>query len=475
MAHVHMVGIGGAGMSAIAQVLLAQGDRVSGSDIAASDVTERLAGWGARVTIGHRPENVPADADMVVVSRAIDGDNPEVQEALRRGLPLQQRGEMLARIMDRSKGVAVAGTHGKTTTTSMTALVLERGGLDPAVLVGGTVPHLGGNARAGHGPFVVAEADESDGSFLLLHPHIAVVTNVEADHLDHWGDLDHIVDGFRRFLDQVDQDGLRVVCADDPLLRLMADEGRAAAKGRAADGGRWRTYGLVGPADLMGLAPQMQGIGSRTEVRLLDKRLGVLELQVPGLHNINNALAATAVGLEAGLDFETIAGALCEFTGVQRRFQLRGEAAGVRVVDDYGHHPSEIRVTLRAARQASGGRVIVCFQPHRYTRTKFLLEEFGQAFRDADHIYITDIYAASEKPIPGLSGQAVVDAIHRHTGQPAEYVPSLDDLPERVADIARAGDLVLTLGAGNIWRAGAHILESLAAREGGPGCPSHQQ
>jgi len=469
MAHVHMVGIGGAGMSAIAQVLLAQGDRVSGSDIAASDVTERLSGWGSRVTIGHRPENVPTDADMVVVSRAIDGDNPEVQEALRRGLPLLQRGEMLARIMERSKGVAVAGTHGKTTTTSMIALVLERGGLDPAVLVGGTVPHLGGNARAGHGPFLVAEADESDGSFLLLQPHIAVVTNVEADHLDHWGDLDHIVDGFRRFLGKVDDGGLAVVCADDALLRRMADEGRAAP------GHRWFTYGLTGPADLMGLAPQLEGMGSRTEVHLSDKHLGYLELQVPGLHNITDALAAVAVGLEAGLDFETIARALREFTGAQRRFQLRGEAAGVRVVDDYGHHPSEIRVTLRAARQASGGRVIVCFQPHRYTRTQFLLEEFGQAFRDADHIYITDIYAASEKPIAGLSGQTVVEAIHRHTGQRAEYVPSPEDLPERVAAVARPGDLVLTLGAGNIWRAGAHILESLAAREEDPGWSSHRQ
>ena len=462
MTRIHMVGIGGAGMSAIAQILLAEGATVYGSDVDASATTERLQQWGARVAIGHRPENL-GDADLVVVSRAIAEDNPEVQEARRRGIPLLQRGEMLARLMASRKGVAVAGTHGKTTTTSMISLVLERGGLDPAVLVGGTVPHLGGNARPGKGEFLVAEADESDGSFLLLHPYIAVVTNIEADHLDHWGDLEHIVEGFGRFLDQVTPGGLAVVCDDDPLLRRMAEEGRQRGNQR------WMTYGLAGQADLMGVNPDLRPLGSRTEVRRSGRSLGYLELSVPGLHNVSNALAAVAVGLEAGLSFNTIALALSEFRGAQRRFQLTGEAGGVRVVDDYGHHPSEIKVTLRAARRATPGQVIVCFQPHRYTRTHFLLDEFGQAFRDADHIFITDIYAASEKPIPGVSGRSVAESVRRHTGQQAEFVPSLADLPERVAQVARPGDLVLTLGAGNIWTAGAHILERLAGAAGASG------
>lgn len=494
MSRIHMVGIGGAGMSAIAQVLLARGDSVSGSDVIASATTERLQGWGARVAIGHRPENL-GDAEMVVVSRAISLDNPEVEEARRRGLPVLQRGEMLAQLMDSQKGVVVAGTHGKTTTTSMIALVLERGGLDPAVLVGGTVPHLGGNARSGQGPYLVAEADESDGSFLLLHPYIAVVTNIEADHLDHWGSLEHIIEGFRQFLGQVVPGGLAVVCHDDPLLRVTAEEGKAqgadGARGATTHGAsraagevpqhRWLTYGLIGEADLTGRTPELSGFGSRTEVWRGDQRLGVLELRVPGLHNMSDALAAVAVGLEVGLPFEVIADALRDFTGAQRRFQLIGEAAGVRVVDDYGHHPSEIRATLRAARQVvagpggESGRVIVCFQPHRYTRTRFLLEEFGQAFTDADSIFISEIYAASEKPIPGVTGAAVVDAIRRHTGQEADFVPTLAELPRRVAEVATPGDLVLTLGAGNVWTVGSHILERLAPAGEGPGWSSHQR
>ncbi|MHB9145181.1 MAG: UDP-N-acetylmuramate--L-alanine ligase [Symbiobacteriia bacterium] len=463
MPKVHMVGIGGAGMSAIAQILLAQGTEVTGSDVTASATTDRLSGWGARVVIGHAAENL-GDADMVVVSRAIQDDNPEVAAAQRQGVPVLQRGEMLARLMDKQKGVVVAGTHGKTTTTSMIALVLERGGLDPAALVGGTVPHLGGNARAGQGEYLVAEADESDGSFLLLQPHIAVVTNIEADHLDHWGSLDRIIEGFRQFLSQVTPGGAAIVCQDDDLLRSMAEAGREAdqASGRNR---RWLTYGLTGQPDILGKHPELSGFGSRTEVYRHGEYLGLLELVVPGRHNIADALAAVTAGLEVGLSFHVIASALREFTGVQRRFQRIGMARGVTVVDDYAHHPSEIRATLQAARQVAAGKVIVCFQPHRYTRTQFLLEEFGRAFANADGIFITDIYAASEPPIPGVTGRAVVEAIGRHTGQAAEFVPRLQDVPARVAAVAAPGDLVLTLGAGNIWTAGAHILERLRASE----------
>ncbi|HEY3315583.1 MAG TPA: UDP-N-acetylmuramate--L-alanine ligase [Bacillota bacterium] len=456
MSHYHFIGIGGSGMSGIAKVLLQMGHRVSGSDLAASANTRRLTGMGAEVKLGHRADNLAGPAggdrpDVVVVSSAIRPGNEELDAARRSGLPIRRRAEVLAEIMRTGRGVAVAGCHGKTTTSSMIALMMEGAGLDPTFVVGGEVRDLGTNAALGRGAYVVAEADESDGSFLDLSPVIAVVTNIEADHLDHYGDLGHIIEAFEAFLRRLPQAGLAVLGYDNEWVRQIG--------GR--HGGRKVTYALDEKADLTTSAIGLRGIGTSCTAYLRGKQLGRLELAVPGRHNVQDALAAVAVGLEAGLSFVDIATALKGFTGAERRFQKVGEARGVTIVDDYAHHPTEIAATLRSARQLGYGRVICVFQPHRYTRTQHLAGQFGGAFTAADQLYLMDIYPAGELPIPGVSGRTILDQVAASGYKHVSYHCHREELVETLARDVRPGDLVLTVGAGNVTNLGPELLRVL--------------
>jgi UDP-N-acetylmuramate--alanine ligase len=453
---VHLVGIGGIGMSGIAEVLLTLGYQVSGSDLRSSPITQRLASLGATVYEGHRAENVTG-AGVVVTSSAIQRGNPEIAEALRHRIPVIQRAEMLAELMRLKYGIAIAGMHGKTTTTSMVGAVLQAGGLDPTIIVGGRVDALGSNARHGKSQYLVAEADESDRSFLKLSPILAVVTNIDREHLDTYRDLDDIEQTFLDFMDRVPFYGSVVACNDDPLLRdLLPNVQRRVV-----------TYGTGDDSDFrisqIGSSIPNGGPASRFRVHLRGQLLGDFHLRVPGLHNVLNAAAAIAVGVILEIAPEKIRQALDGFGGVDRRFQLRGHAAGVSVIDDYGHHPTEIRATLAAARQCGFDRVHVIFQPHRYTRTEALLDEFGTAFADADSVFVLDIYAASEAPIAGINGELVAAKIGQLGRRPVSYMSSFADAAAGAAAIARPGDLVLTLGAGNISQIGPQVLERLQA------------
>ena len=435
-------------MSAIAKILLEQGHQVSGSDLHLSEITRKLEMLGATIYAGHRAENVEG-ATEVVVSSAIPPTNGELIAARERGIPVMQRAEMLARLMKNKRGIAVAGTHGKTTTTSMVALMLERNGLDPTVLIGGELNDFGGNAKLGRGQYVVAEADESDGSFLKLAPYYAVVTNVEPDHLDYYGTLDRIALAFERFLDQVAEAGLAVLGVDDPVVgELSVRYSR-----------RYLSYALKAKAHYTARDIHLQQLGSSCRVFFQGRELGQLRLQVPGVHNISNALAAVALGREIGLEFEPLASALATFRGVQRRFETLALVNGIRVVDDYGHHPTEVQATLKAARNAASGRVICIFQPHRYTRTKYLYGAFGQAFGLADELIITDIYPAGEPPIEGVSAGLIVDAVERYQGKRPLYLRDREEILRLVMEMARPGDLVLTLGAGDIRSVGEALAE----------------
>lgn len=448
---VHFIGIGGAGMSGLARILLELGHRVSGSDLARTQITERLELQGATCYIGHAAENV-GEAQLVVISTAIKKDNPELIQAQNKGIPIIHRGDMLALLMKRQLGIAVAGAHGKTTTTSMLALVLEKNDLDPTIVIGGELNDIGGNAKLGRGKYLVAEADESDGSFLKLDPGAVVITNVEDDHLDYYGTVEEVKKAFKKFINKVPGNGLAVVCLDDPGAREVS----------ADFPGNVVYYGIQRQdADYTLRNLYLNGSASRGDVYYRNKRLGVLELKVPGLHNFSNALAVIAVSLWAGLEFESITGALKEFKGAGRRFQLLGEVGGIRVVDDYAHHPSEIKATLKAARQVSKGRVISVFQPHRYTRTSLLRERFGNAFSDADVIIVNDIYGAGEQPIEGVSARLIVDSIEKNEKRPVTYLPTREEIVDYLVDFARPGDLILTLGAGNIWTAGVDLVNRL--------------
>jgi UDP-N-acetylmuramate--alanine ligase len=451
---IHFVGIGGAGMSGIAEVLVNLRYRVSGSDLASSDATRRLKRAGAVVFRGHRADNVTG-ADVVVVSSAVKPDNAEVVEARRRRIPVIPRAEMLAELMRLKYGIAVAGAHGKTSTTAMIAAVLTAGGLDPTVVIGGRVKSLRSGAKVGKGEFMVAEADESDGSFLKMKPTIAVVTNIDREHLDHYRDLGEIQDAFVQFLSRVPFYGAAVVCLDEPNLRAILP--RVDRK--------IVTYGLSSDADLTATDVVAEGFGVRAVVRCAGERLGPVTLRVPGRHSVYNALAAVAVGLELDIPFPKIARALARFRAVDRRFQFKGEAFGAKIVDDYGHHPTEIEATLQAAREGFGARTVVVFQPHRFTRTRALLEEFGRAFVLADHVIVTDVYAAGEAPIPGIDGRAVADALLRHGHPSVAYAPKPERIPGMLRETVRPGDLVITLGAGDVWKAG----EAFAAMEDGAG------
>jgi len=466
---VHFVGIGGIGMSGIAEVLLNLGYKVSGSDLKHSGVTQRLAGLGASVFDGHRAENI-SGAEVVVTSSAIAAENPEVVEAHKLHVPVIQRAEMLAELMRLKYGIAIAGMHGKTTTTSMVAAVLAAGGLDPTVVVGGRVDAMGSNARLGKSHYLVAEADESDRSFLKLSPILSVVTNIDREHMDCYRNMRDVKKTFLEFMDRVPFYGMVVVCNDDPMLRRLLPQAQR----------RTVTYGTKRGSDFLvkletnvnsETNPASQGRPKNApgEVQPLSlfhvsfqkKDLGEFTLHVPGVHNILNATAAIAVGVGLDVEVEAIRQGLDQFRGVDRRFQLRGRASGISVIDDYGHHPTEIRATLAAARQCGFRKVHVVFQPHRYTRTRDLMEEFTTAFGDADSLFILDIYAASEKPIEGISGEALAQTIREKGGRSAQYVSSFADAASSVADVAQDGDMILTLGAGSVSQLGPTIVERL--------------
>ncbi|MEX2220496.1 MAG: UDP-N-acetylmuramate--L-alanine ligase [Candidatus Rokuibacteriota bacterium] len=449
--HIHFVGIGGVGMSGIAEVLLTLGYRVTGSDARRSETVERLERLGAKVFLGHEAAHVEG-AHVVVYSSAVARDNVEVQTARQRGVPSIGRAEMLAELMRLKYGIAVAGTHGKTTTTSMVAAVLNAGGFDPTVVVGGRVHGLGTNARLGQGEFLVAEADESDGSFLKLSPTIAVVTTVDAEHLDHYADLDAIVAAFLTFVNKVPFYGAAMVCLDDQNVQRMIPRMDK----------RVVTYGLEAGADVMARRLRFSEMRSEFEVGHRGTALGPVTLQVPGRHNVLNALAAASVGLDLEMPFDKIQAALAGFAGVQRRFQIRGEAQGVLVVDDYGHHPAEIRATLAAAKAGFDRRVVTVFQPHRYSRTQHLRDDFLTAFYQSDVLIVMDIYAAGEAPIPGVHARDLADGIAAHGHREVLYRGGdRAAIVDYLCESTRPGDLVLTLGAGDVGQLGGELLKRL--------------
>lgn len=454
--HLHFTGIGGIGMSGIAEVLLNLGYEISGSDMKLSPITERLTRMGARVFEGHAASNVTG-ARALVVSSAVDEQNPEVQEARRLQIPVIPRGELLAELMRLKYGIAIAGSHGKTTTTSMAATILNYAGLDPTVVVGGRVGTMGGsNARVGHSDFLVVESDESDGSFLKLAPIMAIVTNIDREHLDHYPSLDAIRDAFIEFVNKVPFYGSAIVCLDDPNVQSILPAIRR----------RTITYGTTSQADIEAQDIESSHFASDFRLRYRAYDLGCFHLGIPGRHNVLNAMAAIAVAMELEVKPDTIREALATFSGVDRRFQVRGKERGVTVVDDYGHHPTEIRATLDSARQCGFRRVHVLFQPHRYTRTFHLMDEFARAFHQADSVFVMDIYAASEKAIEGLSAQTLVDRLRQFGHRGAEYVGSMDRGIDAVAAAAQEGDLVLTLGAGSVSQAGDKILARLREEAG---------
>ncbi len=447
---IHFIGIGGIGMSGIAEVLLNLGYQVSGSDLKESDITRRLAGLGGRITYGHRQENLE-EADVVVTSSAVRADNPEVLEAHRRLIPVIPRAEMLAELMRLKYGIAIAGTHGKTTTTSMVATVLTHGGIDPTAVIGGRLDAFGSNAKLGQGQFLVAEADESDGTFLKLSPTIAVVTNIDADHLDFYLDLDHIRATFIDFINKVPFYGLAVLCLDDPNIQMLLPQVRK----------RLVTYGINSQADFSASAIEHKADRTAFTAHYRGEELGRISFQMPGRHNVLNALAAVAVGMELDLTFAEIVAGFKDFGGVQRRFQIKGEARDILVVDDYGHHPAEIKATLAAARAGWQRRVVTVFQPHRYSRTKALFDEFVTAFYQTDHLVVMEIYAAGEEPIPGVSAAALAAGISEHGHRSCVHAGDRSAVLAHLHEVARPGDMLITLGAGNVWQVGEEFLAGL--------------
>lgn len=445
---IHMVGIGGSGMSGIAEVLLNLGYEVFGSDVADSATVKRLWELGATVGLGHAAENV-VNAHVLVKSTAVRDDNPEVVEAREQGIPVIPRAEMLAELMRLRKGIAIAGTHGKTTTTSFTAAIFEEAGLDPTVIIGGRLNAYGANARLGTGEYLLAEADESDGSFLCLFPIMNVVTNVDLDHMDFYADQAAIDAAFLSFMNKVPFYGCNVVCGDDPgVRRLLPHVNRPVI-----------TYGFAPGNDL---TAEITAGGEKSEftVRLKGCKLGDVTLSQPGRHNVLNALAAIGVGLHADIPVEKCIAGLSKFGGVGRRFERKGEKGGVTVVDDYGHHPAEIAATLATAKQVyPDKRLVVAFQPHRFSRTKALFGEFCKAFEEVDKLLLTEIYPASESPIPGVSGQSLAQGIRQVSKTDVEYFQDFEGIKEALPGILQPGDVFLTLGAGNIWTVGQYWLD----------------
>lgn len=446
--HIHMVGIGGAGMSGIAEVLLSQGYKISGSDLTDSAVVRHLRSLGAHIAIGHAPENV-GEVQVLVKSTAISDDNPELVEARRRNIAIIPRAEMLAELMRLRQGIAIAGTHGKTTTTSLTASIFDTAGLDPTVIIGGRLNVYGTNAHLGNGEYLIAEADESDASFLCLFPIINVVTNVDEDHLDHYGTRESLDDAFVQFMNKVPFYGRNVVCLDDAGVRRLLPRVKRPVL----------TYGFCEDARLRA-SMRESGPVSRFTVSLDGKELGEIRLPHPGHHNVLNALAAIGVALEAEIPFERCAEGLAGFAGVGRRFEFKGERNGITVVDDYGHHPAEIAATLQTARQIySGRRIVAAFQPHRFSRTQAHFGEFCKVFEAIDLLLLTEIYPAGEKPIPGVSGESLAQGMRQVCSTPVRYYQTLDMLTADLDQVLQPGDVLLTLGAGSITRVGPAWLE----------------
>lgn len=440
-------------MSGIAEVLLNLGYQISGSDLKLSPTTERLSQLGASIREGHLAANV-AGAKAVVVSSAVDSRNPEVLEARRLNIPVIPRGELLAELMRLKYGIAIAGSHGKTTTTSMTAAVLSEAGLDPTVVVGGKVASMGGsNARLGRSNYLLVESDESDGSFLKLSPILAVITNIDREHLDHYASIEEIRKAFTDFINRVPFYGAAVVCLDDENVQQIMP----------AINRRTVTYGLSPQAGLVVSDAESGHFDSTFHIRQRSRDLGQFHLRVPGFHNVLNATAAIAIGLELEVPVDTMRQALANYSGVDRRFQVRGEERGVTVVDDYGHHPTEIRATLAAARLCNYKRIHVIFQPHRFTRTQALMDEFAMSFHQADSVHVLEIYAASEEPIEGVTGQALADRIHEFGHRGVEYSGTIQQAVDNVLAGVWEGDVVMTLGAGNVGQAGDRLLERLRA------------
>jgi UDP-N-acetylmuramate--alanine ligase len=453
--HIHFVGIGGIGMSGMAELLLNLGYKVSGSDLKSTEITTRLAQLGGRIFVGHRPEYVDG-ADVVVVSSAVEGENPEIVAAKKSMVPVIPRGEMLAELMRLKYGIAVAGAHGKTTTTWIIASVLEQGGLDPTMVIGGKLKSLGTNARLGQGDFIVAEADESDGSFLRLSPTIAVVTNIDAEHLDFYGNLERIKEVFLDFINKIPFYGMAVLCLDNEGVQDLIPKIEK----------RFVTYGLTSQADYEARDLTLEGLRSRYRILCHGEPLGWVDLNLPGLHNVYNSMASIAVGQELGISFDCIQKALAKMEAVQRRLEVKGRAGEVIVVDDYGHHPTEIRLTLEAARQCwPNSRLVVVFQPHRYSRTQLLFDDLSRAFYQADSLILLPIYAAGEPPIEGVTAQALYEGIRRHGHKDVVLQADMDAAIAHLGRILRAGDVLLTLGAGDVWKVGARLLDQEGQKE----------
>lgn len=451
--HIHFVGIGGIGMSGIAEVLLNLGYAISGSDQGESDITARLASLGARIFKGHSADNLDS-CDVVVTSTAIKQDNPEVIKAHELGIPVIPRAEMLAELLKMKFSVAISGMHGKTTTTSMISSLLAHGGLDPTMVIGGKLASIGSNAKLGDGEVLVAEADESDGSFLKLSPAIAVITNIDREHLDYYKDLDEIKEAFIKFANIVPFYGSTVLCIDDENVRAILPRIKR----------RIISYGISEPADYQAVNIELAGHSSSYDLYYKGKNLGRLSLNLPGLFNVYNSLATVAVARELDMDLEKIREGMLDFCGVQRRLEIKGKVNGITVVDDYGHHPTEVKATLAAARQVWKNRLIVVFQPHRYTRTRALFPEFVTCFSDADTLILTDIYAASEKPIEGVHSFRLYEEIRRQGHPDVRYYPEFGQIVDRLLEVARPNDVIITQGAGTVWKIGEEFLKKAAEK-----------
>ncbi|MBI5682548.1 MAG: UDP-N-acetylmuramate--L-alanine ligase [Deltaproteobacteria bacterium] len=448
--HIHFVGIGGIGMSGIAEVLLNLGYKITGSDAKESSITKRLASLGAAVHISHKKENIDG-ADVVVYSSAVKEDNPEIRHAHERLLPVIPRAEMLAELMRMKYGILVAGTHGKTTTTSIIATILSIAGMDPTVVIGGRLNSMATNAKLGSGEFLVAEADESDGTFVKLSPVIAVVTNIDREHMDHYKDMDEVKGAYLSFINKVPFYGLSVLCLDHPNVQSLIPKVER----------RHVTYGLFAQADYHAKGISFNGMETSFEIWNRADKIGCVLTHTPGLHNVYNCLAAAAVAIELGLDFDDIKNGLKDFSGVERRFQIRGTVDDVIVIDDYGHHPEEIKATLKAAKDGWNKRVIAVFQPHRYTRTKDLFNEFLSAFNDADILILTDIYPAGEGKVEGVTGKGLFEGIKGYGHKNVVYIPNKKDVPNYLADMVKSDDMIITFGAGDIWQIGDEILKKI--------------
>lgn len=453
MRRFHFIGIGGAGMSALAHILLEEGCTVTGSDLSESGLLRELRALGATIHQGHAAENL-GDPEAVVVSTAIHDDNPELVLAREKGIHILHRSDVNAMLLNRRKGIAVAGAHGKTTTTAMIGVVLDTCDVSPTIIIGGESPDLGTNAKLGKSDYLVSEADESDGSFVKLQPHFAIVTNIEDDHLDHYGTMEKLEDAFVAFLNNVKEGGTAILCYDSEIVRKIAPRVKTPII----------SYGIEENADYQAANVKAHPGGMTFTLLHKGETLGEISLHLPGRHNVANALAAIAAGREIGLSVEALQKGLDAFHGAKRRFQTLYKANDVWIVDDYAHHPTEIAMTLQAAKQTKPGRLVCAFQPHRYTRTQLLADEFGVAFGEADVLILTDVYAAGEDPIPGIDGRTLVEAVKRQTGKDAIYIERIEDIAPYLEGMCEAGDLIISMGAGDIHKAGEELAERLGGK-----------